>query len=212
MKGFIWFTLIALAITTCATFAAPEPAIVQPPGKWTVDATFTHPRQLIMRNGPGGQAQRYWYVILTVTNNTGRDVDFYPRCDMMTDTFQIRPAGWHVPAAVFGRVKELHLTAYPFLERLEKTTSKLLEGENNAKDLALIWPDFDPKANAIKIFVGGLSNEMAIVKHPVRQDEAGDPVLVFLRKTLELGYNIKGDPSLRSNMDLTHVSTRWIMR
>ncbi len=220
MKGFILKTLIAVSIMVCVCLAAskpvtggaPEPAIVPHPGDWTVNATFTHPQQIILRNAPGAPAQRYWYVILTVINKTGRDADFFPRCDLMTDTFHISPAGRGVSPAVFDRIKEQHLTDFPFIEPLEKVSSKLLQGEDNAKDLAIIWPDFDPNAKKVKIFITGLSNESAAVKHPILMGDNGLPKLVFLRKTLELSYNIKGDPATRATADLTYAGKRWIMR
>jgi len=212
MKGFTLKTLIAFSIVVCACFAAPEPSIVPQPGQWTVNATFTHPQQVILRNGPNAKAQRYWYTILTVINRTGQDAEFFPKCDLMTDTFRIMPAGRSVSPAVFDRIKEQHLTNYPFLERLEKVSSKLLQGEDNAKDIAVIWPDFDPRAKNIKVFITGLSNESAAVKHPVQTGENGLPVLVFLRKTLELSYGVKGDPALRASADLTYTGKRWIMR
>lgn len=220
MKGFILKTLIAVVVMVCACIAAtgssiggaPEPAIVPKAGDWTVNATFTHPQQIILRNAPGAPAQRYWYVILSVVNKTGQDAEFYPKCDLMTDTFHITPAGKSVSPAVFDRIKEQHLTDYPFLEPFEKVSSKLLQGEDNAKDIAVIWPDFDPTAKKVKVFITGLSNESAAVKHPIEKGENGLPKLVFLRKTLELSYGIKGDPAMRAASDLTYSGKRWIMR
>jgi len=212
MKGFILTTLFVTGITVCASLAAPEPAIVPSPGQWTVNATFTHPQQIVLRQGPDAKAQRYWYIILTVINKTGQDAEFFPKCDLMTDTFQIIPAGKSVSPAVFELIRQQHLTDYPFIEPLEKVSSKLLQGEDNAKDIAIIWPDFDPRAKDVKIFITGLSNESAAVKHPVKKDKNGLPALVFLRKTLELDYTIKGDPALRASADLTYTGKSWIMR
>ena len=81
-----------------------------------------------------------------------------------------------------------------------------------AKDLAIIWPDFDAKARTIKIFIGGLSNEIAVIDDPVETDENGQPERVFLRKTLELNYEIAGDPAFRSHADLAFKNQAWIMR
>ena len=100
MKRFFYGILTISAVIACVCLAAPEPAIVPAPGQWTVDMEFTHPQQIVLR-GSDNQPRRFWYTIITLTNNTGNDVSFYPKCDLMTDTFQITPAGKAVTTAVF---------------------------------------------------------------------------------------------------------------
>jgi hypothetical protein len=196
----------------CMCLAAPKPAIVPGARDWTVDVTFEHPRQITLEPGANSKARRYWYTIVTLTNNSKRDVGFYPKCELMTDTFRIIPAGKNVSPAVFERIKNRHQGKYPFLEPLEKAGNKVLQGEDNAKDIALIWPDFDVRARNIKIFVTGLSNETAVIDHPVAKDETGEPVKVYLRKTLELSYALRGDTTLRSYIKLNYGDKRWVMR
>jgi hypothetical protein len=211
--------------------AAPEPAVVQRPGQWTLETRFEQPQQLVLPYGINGET-RFWYMILTVTNRTGQDVDFRPRCELMTDTFQIVPAGVGVPSVVFDRIKERHQSRYPFLEPLGKAESRLvqnspaggarkspvpenllLQGEDNTKDIAVIWPDFDPHATAFKVFVTGLSNELAVINHPVAVDpNSGKPVKVFLQKTLQLDYSLRGDPAIRSAVELVYKGKSWVMR
>jgi hypothetical protein len=60
--------------------------------------------------------------------------------------------------------------------------------------------------------MSGLSNETVVIDHPVDLDESGKPVKIFLRKTLELSYAIKGDSSSRSNAGLVYEGKRWVMR
>jgi len=212
MKSFYYGVAGILLLFACNCFAAPKPAIVPAPDKWTVDVEFTHPQQIVMGQDPSGQPLRYWYVILTLTNNTGRDVEFYPMCDLMTDSFQIISAGKFVSPLVFRQIKQRHKARYPFIEPLDKSGNKLLEGEDNTKDIAIIWPDFDTKAKNIKIFITGLSNETAIVPHPISRNSTGEPIRLFLRKTLEISYTLKGDAALRSNTSLLYKGKRWIMR
>ncbi|GAF76801.1 unnamed protein product, partial [marine sediment metagenome] len=71
---------------------------MQGPSDWTVDVVFEHPQQIMLPSSGEGELRRFWYTIITLTNKTKRDVDFYPRCELMTDTFQIIPAGKTVPA------------------------------------------------------------------------------------------------------------------
>lgn len=212
MKRFLYGIFGIWVLVTSICGAAPEPAIIPAPGQWTVDVEFTHPQQIVLQRTSDNQPVRFWYVILTLTNNTGKDVGFYPKCDLMTDTFQIVPAGKFVSPVVFERIRKRHAKRYPFLELLDKTSNKILQGEDNTKDIAIIWPEFDMQANHLKIFITGLSNETAEVNHPVAKDNQGNTVKVYLRKTLELSYNLKGDSSLKSSIRLTPVEKRWIMR
>jgi hypothetical protein len=212
MKRFLCGIAGILAIAACACLAAPEPAVVQPPGLWTANIEFSHPQQLVLTQGPDNKPIRFWYTVITLTNNTGRDVDFYPKCDLMTDSFKIIPAGKLVPPSVFSLIKQRHRSRYPFLEPLDRAGNTILEGEDNTRDIAIIWPDFDTKAKNIKIFITGLSNETAVVNHPVSKDQAGEPVKFFLRKTLELNYALRSDAALRSDTSLVYKGKRWIMR
>jgi hypothetical protein len=149
---------------------------------------------------------------MTLNNKTNRDVDFYPDCELVTDTFEIMPAAKGVPASVFERIKRRHRKEYPFLESLEHIDNRILQGEDNMRDIAIIWPDFDARANAIKIFIAGVSNETVAVEHPTAKDETGEPVKVYLRKTLELSYSISGDAAFRTSDKLAYEGRRWIMR
>lgn len=212
MKSCFYGIFIVSAVIASVCLAAPEPAIVPAPGQWTVDMEFTHPQQIVLPGGLENQPRRFWYTIITLTNNTGDDVGFYPKCDLMTDTFKITPAGKTVSPMVFEQIKKRHKSKYQFLELLSKTDNRILQGEDNTKDIAVIWPDFDTKARGIKIFIAGLSNETVAINHPVAKDQAGKALKVYLRKTLELSYAFKGDPALRSGADLRYKGKRWIMR
>jgi len=213
MKAY-YIVFLLILFSACICKAAPEPAVVQGAEEWTLDMKFEHlghisvPTELIKMKGQ----RDFWYLILSITNNTGREVGFYPNCELMTDTFQIVPAGNDVPSIVFQRIKERHEKQYPFLESLENTDDKVLQGKDNTKDIAVIFSDFDHKAKNIKLFIAGLSNETAVVEHPVKTDENGQPVKVFLRKTLEINYSLGGDPDFRAQQKLTFKKTKWVMR
>lgn len=212
MKSLVYVILMFLVIMTCICLSAPEPAIVPNPGEWTVDITFEHPQQIVLQSDANGKQRRFWYIIMTLINNTDQDVDFYPMCELMTDTFQITPAGRNVPPAVFELIKTRHQSVYPFLEPVEKAGNKILQGEDNAKDIAIIWPDFDVQAKSLQVFIAGLSNEVVAVDHPIEKDETGRPIKVYLRKTLELSYSLRGDPELRSDVGIAYTGKRWVMR
>lgn len=192
MKKFIFHVVIMSVILGQMCVAAPEPAIVQGPGDWTVDIRFEHPQQIILRLGRDTKPKRFWYMIVSITNNTARDVDFYPKCELMTDTFQIIPQGRRTPNAVFKQIKRRHQGKYPFLESLQQVGNRILQGSDNSKDIAIIWPDFDEKSKDIKIFISGLSNETVAVRHPLAKDKNGKSLKVYLRKTLGLSYTVGG--------------------
>ncbi|MGB2865879.1 MAG: hypothetical protein WBC05_21280 [Sedimentisphaerales bacterium] len=212
MKRFIYGILGIWVIVACVCLAAPEPAIVPAPGQWTLDMEFTHPQQITLPRGSDKKQVQFWYTIITLTNNTGNDVDFYPKCDLMTDSFQIIPAGKFVSSMLFDQIKRRHKSKYPFLEPLNNAGSKILQGEDNTKDIAVIWPDFDTQAKSIRLFITGLSNETVAVDHPVSTGADGRPLQIFLRKTLELSYSLRGDQALRSNASFAYQGKRWVMR
>jgi hypothetical protein len=210
MNRYLFYgAFLAAAANLC--LAAPEPAVVQRPGQWTVEVRFEQPEQLVVPWGGNGPA-RFWYMILTVTNRTGQDVEFYPRCELMSDTFQIVPSGVSIPPIVFERIKPRYRERYPFLQAMGAVENRILQGEDNAKDIAVVWPDFDKQATSFKVFITGLSNETAAIDHPIAVDAAGQPVKVFLRKTLELDYAFRGDPAMRDSVQVVYKGKSWVMR
>lgn len=211
MKNRLFYGTILTVVLVGLGMAAPKPAILQKAGHWTVEVKFEHPQQITVPWGVNGQS-RFWYIIATVTNRTGRDIDFYPNCELLTDTFQVLPAGKGVPPVVFQQIQQRHGSVYQFLEPLEKVDSRILQGEDNAKEIVIAWQDFDTQAESFKVFLGGLSNETAVVRHPVATDQNGQPLQVFLRKTLELNYALHSDPTLRPSVQTVYKGQNWVMR
>ncbi len=209
----ILVSLLSLVVTvTCFAMAAPKPSVVQRPQDWTVDVKYEHMQQIMLRPGERDKPMRFWYLILTVTNNTGDDVEFYPQCELMTDTFEIIPAGKGVPQGVFEYIKTRHRSMYPFLEVIDPSGMRILQGKDNTRDIAIIWPDFDMQAKEVSLFIAGFSNETIVVDYPVADDDSDTPEKVFLRKTLELDYTFSGDAAFRANPKMTFGGMNWIMR
>ena len=214
MKRSFYGVLIVFGIFTCISLAAPQPAVIQGPDQWTLNIKFTNPQQMVLQEASDNKLVRFWYMIITLTNNTGRDVDYYPKYDLVTDTFQITPAGKGVGSIVFDRIKERHKDVYPFLECFGKTDNKILQGEDNTKDIAVIWQDFDHNAKNVSIFITGLSNETVEVDYPAikTEDSENEPNKVYLMKTLEIKYDVIGDPSSATGATLGYNSKSWVMR
>jgi hypothetical protein len=214
MKTRIVFCLAAAVLSVSATAAGyPEPKVVQKANQWTLDVDYSAPEQIMMQLPNQKKPQRFWYIILSVTNETSLDeVEFYPLCRLITDTFQEIPADKQVSVAVFNAVKGKHKGSYPFLESLDFKDHRVSRGEDNTRDFAIIWPDIDPKARQVNLFLGGLSNETAVVEHPELKDEDGGPKKIFLQKTLQLKYAIAGDEKLRSTVTMKEIKQGWVMR
>jgi hypothetical protein len=193
--------------------AAPKPAVVQRGGQWTVDVRYSQPLQILVRLAGQQQPQRFWYTIVTLTNNTiEEEIPLYLECQIVTDTFQTVPAGKGVRKEVFDQIKLKHQGQYPFLESMDFQDNRLRKGADNARDIVVIWPEFDPAAKQVSLFIAGLSNESAAVKHPVEKDAQGNPAEVYLQKTLQLIYANTTAPELRNQAILNPVKQDWVMR
>ncbi|HPS55353.1 MAG TPA: hypothetical protein PLP05_07140 [Sedimentisphaerales bacterium] len=212
MKKYSYLFLVILVVSAGFCIAAPSPAVVQSAQDWTLEVKYEHPQQIQVSFEGQKHPVRFWYIIMTILNQTSDDVDFYPECELVTDTFQIVPASVNVPLSVFDQIKLRHQKQYPFLESVDKTSSKVLQGPDNVKDIAIIWSDFDPNAKNVSFFIAGLSNETIALDHPTAKDENGNSKKIFLRKTLGLDYKIGGDPIFRSDAILKFKEQNWIMR
>ena len=208
----ILFLAVLLSVTWHCQ-AAPMPAIVPGASLWTLETVYTTPGQIMVKVPGQRKPQRFWYVILTMTNRFVRDVPFYPQCDLMTETFNLTQAYRDTKGVVSKKIKKRHKKKYPFLESLEFADNRVLRGEDNARDMVIIWPDFDLEAKNISLFISSLSNETVVIDHPRNvRDENGKVKKIFLRKTLQLDYSITGDKTLRSKSGLVFKGQHWVMR
>jgi len=204
--------IVGLTICCLATAGSGESVkveAIQTVGAWTLDVVFEQPRAITLRLPGDTEDTRYWYIIVSLTNKTGKDVGFYPDCELMTDTYQITRAGVGVRNEVYERIKELYRDRYPFLESLEKAIGQLPQGADYTKDVVIVWRDFDKDARSVKFFIAGLSNDTEAVQKP---GTGGDEGKVLLRKTLELSYSITGEPAMRTEENLVYKGKKWVMR
>jgi hypothetical protein len=211
-NGIIVVSIFVLSLSAGTLLGWAEPSLVDKEGQWTLDVQYEHPRMISLWAPGKPQPQRYWYLIISLTNNTDREIPFYPAAELVTDTFQIIPSGADVQKRLYEEVKRLYRGSYPFLECLDFTDLTIRKGADNKRDFVLFWPDFDPKANQVQFFIGGLSNETAAVDHPIKTDASGRPLRVYLQKSLRLNYAIGVDPSLRSRASLNFEDQSWVMR
>ena len=206
------------ALSISPVQAAPKPSEV--PISWEIEIRPETPQAIEVAVSGEGGAKRFWYLRFTVTNRTGEDRIFVPECVLYTDTGQILRAGQHVPTTVFKAIQKLYND--PLLTDLTGAMGKLLQGEDNAKTAVAIWPDFDPKAGTIDIFIGGLSGETAQVQLPTpikitEADAKGDLRVVekdkvILSKTLHRSYGIPGEAAARLLTKAKLLREDWVMR
>jgi hypothetical protein len=211
-KGIILFSILSFLFPAAALFGWPRPSLLDKEGSWTLDVQYEHPRMITISAPGTAQPKRFWYLIISLTNNTDQEVPFYPKAELMTDTFQVIPSGCIEQKQLFEEVRRRHRGSYPFLECLDFTDLMIRKGKDNKRDFVLFWPDFDPKANEVKFFIGGLSSESAAVEHPTRKEDSGRPMRIYLQKTLQLNYTIGVDPGLRSRASLNFEGQDWMMR
>jgi len=216
MAAAVLAAAIALAVSPART--APKPS--QVPTSWELDIHVEVPRAIDVTLTGQTQPKRFWYLRYTVTNDTGKDRIFVPQWVLYTDTGQIIRAGQKVPTTVFKAVKKLY--GEPLLKDQTAMIGKLLQGEDNAKDGVAIWQDFDPKAGAFDVFIGGLSGETVEIKLPkpikvTEMNAEGKQVQVVkdkvvLSKTLHLRYGVPGESASRVSIRPKLLARRWVMR
>jgi len=202
-------------ISTAA--AAPKPAAVSK--SWQLDFKFKDPQRITLQLPGHQKPETFWYVVYTVTNNTGQDVVFHGEFALMTDTMQVVRANLGVDPVVFAEIRKLYKPTYPWLEDPVKIIGKVLQGQDNARDSIAVWPAFDPKASGFTVFVGGLSGEATSVPNPLyrpgRSDNQKTPPRFVLCKTLMVEYSIPGEPATKTRAKpfrSGRPQVQWVMR
>lgn len=188
-------------LVSVAAWGYPRPGAA--PRSWQLDFKFG-PLKMIRLARPGQQIQTFWYLPYTVTNNTGRGVDFYPRCHLFTDTGQLFEAPQGVNALAYPDIAEL--LGKGLLEEELFVRGRLLQGEENARESVIILKDFDPKAISFKLFIAGLSGEATWAIDPMTAKKR--PLI----KTLQLTYALGGDRFSSSELAAQLRDEEWIMR
>ncbi len=219
---------VVLGLLAAAGYVLTGPAITAPPKpsefpvSWQLDIDYQAPRPIMVTVPGQNKPQLFWYMTYTATNNTNEEQMFVPSFVLYTDTGEILPAGRNVPVAAVQAVRKLHRN--PLLQEVSAVTGTILRGEDNAKDGVAIWPDFDPTAGKVDIFIGGLSGEVGIVKLPegttikvTEPDGFGhettvDKDQIIVSKTLRLRYAIPGEAKARLNTPASFVEKEWLMR
>ncbi|NIA06829.1 MAG: hypothetical protein GWP14_04180 [Actinobacteria bacterium] len=199
----ILLVLVLVAMLTWATvwgYPRPSPS----PRGWQLDFEYGPMKQIRLVLPGESNPKTFWYMPYTVTNNTGRDVSFYPRSYLFTDTGQLIEALQGVDALAYPLIAKL--IGRELLEEELFVRGKLLQGEENARESVIIWRDFDPQSVSFKLFISGLSGETAWVTDPMSGKKYS------LVKTLQLSYGLGGDRYISAELTAQLKDHEWIMR
>ncbi len=211
--SFVW-VLAAFLVVIPVAKGAPKPGLA--PKSWELQVEFRDPARIRVTLPGDGRPTTFWYMVYMVTNNTGREVPFYPQCDLVTDALQVIRSGDDVSPTVFDAIRERHRKQYPFLVPPLKASGKLLQGADNARSSVVIFREFDPEASEFTVYVAGLSGEVVRVPNPVfdpSQPQTEKNVAFFtLRKTLAIRYTIPGDLETRKHAAPIRAGRTWVMR
>jgi len=222
--------VLILASVVSAAYGGSEgkaPIPLEVPAKWQLNIEVQNPKPIHVRLAGDKKPTLFWYVLYTVTNRYRNPVthkpteqSFAPEFTLYTSTGNLLRAGKKTRGEVYDAIKKRHQN--PLLKDMVSITGKLLFGHDNSKDGVAIWRDFDPKAGAIEIFIGGLSGETFDMKLPkpvdvTRTDSRGKTTTEktdFLRltKTYQLSYKVPGQGKARLHLPVKLVKKKWILR
>jgi len=194
--------------------AAPSPSVA--PRNWQLDFDFEDLQRLDVVLPGDRQPTTFWYMVYTVTNNSGKDVEFYPSFQLVTSTLQVVTGGDNISPSVYDAIAAQYRNMYPFFRVPTDMTGTLLQGPDNSRTSAAVFRDFDRTANEVTVYVGGLSGEIVSVPNPSfdpEKPESAENMRFFpLRKTLAIPYDIPGDERTRQQAPPVRKKTDWVMR
>ena len=200
--------------------AAPTPDGERPSvsgaSSWQLDFSFHDPQRISIQHPGDGQPTVYWYVLFTVVNDTGRDVQFYPSFDLVTDTLEVIEGGADINPRVYDAIAARHKKEYPFFAPPSKITGLLLQGADNARTSAAVFRMFDPSSNNFTVYIAGLSGQISRVPNPEfddqREESEANQRFFILRKTLAIKYSLPGDVFTRSRAVPVRQRREWVIR
>lgn len=195
--------VVVLTVAASVSAKVPEPSLY--PISWEIDFKHSIPKRVVV------DSAAYWYLTYTVTNNTGQEQTWRPDFQMMTDDGKMVKSDHGIGVEVFDKIKATESNR--FLQPAVQVAGPLRQGPDQAKDGVAIWKETTPRMGSFKIFVQGLSGE----KVPLTDDDGkgmkdADGLPVFLRKTLELDYQIYGDEFYPDRHAVNELGHKWVMR
>lgn len=209
-----WLCAAVAAVSFGAAEAAPKARVDTP--SWRLEVKFHDPQRMVLRLPGDRHETTFWYVLYTVTNNTGMDREFFPSFRLVTDNFGVVEGGAHISPSVYDAVVDRHRREFPFMVSPTKVSGLLLQGEANERTSFVAFRDFDTRANAFSVFASGLSGKIERRANPAfdasKAEGGKNPRQFILRRTLEVRYDFPGDPQTRDRTSPIRRTRRWVMR
>jgi len=206
--------LCAALATTATAVGGPRAGLV--PKTWELDFEFYDPQRIEVTLPGDSIPTTFWYVVYRVTNRTGRDVVFTPSFRIVTDRLEEVVGGDGVTPGVYAAIKARHKKEFPFFANPSDVTGKLMQGTANARTSAAVFRTFDTRAAGFRLFVSGLSGDIERVANPVYKPDEPEsdtnPRFFLLRRTLELDYDLPGDPDTRKFAKPIRRNRQWVLR
>jgi len=208
---FGWLALLVsvlmLPVTTgLLAGMAPEPDPVST--RWQLDVEPGPLRVMYVRTPDAEGA--YLYFTYSVTNNTGKDLEFVPSFELADSDGDVMLSGAGIPASVTKAI--LESLEDPFLQDQIDILGPIQQGRENAKHGLVIWslPDFD--TDELRLFGAGFSGETDSLE--LKDPRTGKTKRLVFRKSLMLRYAVPGTIDVVSQGDKPFdlIEQRWIMR
>ena len=92
--------------------AAPQATVAIAGGD--LDFTFEDPQRLTVTLPGSTEPATYWYMLYQVTNNTGKDQQFFPSFSLVTDELEVVQGGSDIDPRVYDIIAARHDKAFPF--------------------------------------------------------------------------------------------------
>jgi hypothetical protein len=202
--------VVFLTWAGCSALALAAPQADLASSSWQLDFEFTDPQRITV------QGETYWYMVYRVTNRTGKEVEFFPLFRLVTNTLQEVIGGEGVNPLVYESIAKRHRGDFPFFALPAKITGPILQGEENARESAVVFKTFDREAARFTVFVSGLSGEIETTRNPAFDKTApeseSNPRMFLFRRTLAIVYDIPGDSQTRATATPIRRTRSWEMR
>ncbi|MCG3136541.1 MAG: hypothetical protein HJJLKODD_00375 [Phycisphaerae bacterium] len=198
------------------TGAASIPTPNKAPQSWELKFTFSDPERITLTLPGDHHPTTYWYIRYNVENDSGSDIQFFPAAELVSDSLEVVLAGEQISPTVYDAIRQKHKTTDPFMVDPGQILGTLLQGEDNQKSSIFVFRQFNLQDNSFSIFISGLSGEIKRIQNPSfvasQPDSETNPRLFTLRKTLEVKYQLPGDPRTREEIHPVRISREWVMR
>ncbi len=156
MKHTLALTLVACVFFTANTAQAyPKPSVDRI--AWQLDIKYGTPTRIAVQS-PGTTAPKaYWYLPITVSNNTGDEQQFLPEIDMVDDNGVATRSDKDIPKDVFDAIKRKEGTK--LMIPLGKASGAIHQGPDEIIETVAIWAEPLERMGSFSIFINGLSGE-----------------------------------------------------